>query len=297
MLQPFKGFNELSDPLRKTLAEEAKATGRHPKYKFFIARRNPDQELKTGGEYLYPGLYTLSPVTFSITDKGDQKYKSIGLTEGEIKTGPGQNDVETRFKRVTLPENYLGILSLDLQEAEDRAVFDYLELHPKNENGLYRDKNIPAMFTRVDELKEARTRLKHKEMRSSALMVASRLTEPEIRNFTAAMNWNELEDLDVLRDRITEMADKDPEFFRKFIDDPTIESKAVLRRAVDANVIAWIPVENKFVWVSNGSTIAMLDRTEGDQYFERMSDWFLVSKNGPETFKKIKALLAPVPAK
>lgn len=297
MLIPFKGYNEFTPVLRKQLEDERTKVTRNPKYKFYIASKNPDGEHKTGGEYIFPGMYTLSPVTFQIIDPGDKRPRQVGLTDGEIKTGPSERDVETRFKRVTVREDQFGVLMLDLHEIGDVAIFEYLELHPKNENGFFRDKNIPAMFCRIDELKEAKTRLKYRDLRSTALMVATRMMEPEIRNFAAAMNWNELEDLEILRDRVTEIADKDPEFFRKFVDDPNLESKAILRRAIDANVIAWIPVENKFVWVSNGSTIAMLERSEGDQYFERMSDWFLTAKNGADTYKKIKALLAPLPVK
>ena len=88
-----------------------------------------------------------------------------------------------------------------------------------------------------------------------------------------------------------EIAEKSPEFFKKFIDDPKLESKAVIRRALDANVIAYIPVENKFTWTANGATIAMLERTEDGAYIEQLADWFMSHKNGLDTYKKIKGQL------
>lgn len=293
MLAPFNGYNNLSDTLRKQLEEDRKLAGKVAIYKFYIARKNPDST-NYNGEYIYPAIYSLTPVTFDVTDPGDRLPKKIGMTDGQIKTGTGERDVETKFQRIEIEGQALAILKLDLENEADITKFEYLELHPKFEGGRFRDKNIPALFARVDELKEAKTRLRFKELRSTALMVASRLSEQEVRDFSAAMNWNELEDLDILKDRLTELADKDPDFFKKFIDDPSLEHKAVLRRALDANVIAWIPVENKFTWVSNGATIAMLDRTEGDKYFDKMSDWIVTAKNGAEVFKKIKALLAPI---
>jgi hypothetical protein len=283
MLSISKGYNEISVALQKKLDDERVAVGKLAKYKFYIARKNPDGEHKPGEEYLFPALYTLTPVTFSILEE-DRKERSIGLYQG---TEKHNDDEEIKFGRVTLLERNEGILNLDLSVPEHM----HLELHPKNENGFFRDKNIPAMFCRVDELKEAKQRLRSKELRGQAIMVATKMGEGEVRNFAAAMNWNELEDFEILKDRMIEIADKDPEFFRKFVDDPAIEYKAIIRRAIDANVINWIPVEAKFIWSSNGSTIAMIDRSSVDKYLDGFSDWLMTAKNGLEVYKKIRTLL------
>lgn len=289
MLKAIKDFNNLSPELRKRLNEDRANVGKVVKYKFYIAKKNPDAQ-NTGGELLYPALYTLTPVTYVIMDPGDQLPKNIGLAKGLDQSRLPYEEVI--IGRVTIPERFCAILSLDLTKIEHIELFEYLEMHPKMEGGKFRDKNIPAMCVRVDELKEAKTKLARRELRSQALTVATRMGEPEVRDFAAAMNWNELDDLDFLREKLTALADTDPEFFRKFIEDPRMEYKAIIRRAIDANVISWLPVEAKFTWTSNGSTIAMLERSEGDKYFEQMADWLMVGKNGAESYKKIKALLA-----
>lgn len=289
MLQQIKQYNKLSPELRARLNKEREIVGNTVKYKFYIAKKNPDGQRLADGEYLYPATYTLSPVTYNVLDPGDSTYKLIGLATGIVTYGEIE---EVTLGRVALPERFQGILSLDLKYMEHLAMFEFLQMHPKFEGGMFRDKNIPAMFARVDDLKEAKTKLKQRELRSTALQFATRMQEKEVREFAAAMNWNELEDLDMLRDKLTELADKDPVFFQKFIDDPLLESKAVIRRALDANIIAWIPVENKFVWVSNGSTIAMLERGEGEEYMDKMAHWFRAHKNGDDVYKKMKQLLS-----
>lgn len=288
MLKPIKEYNQLSPELRERINKHREIAGRTVKYKFYISHKNPDGQ-NTGGEYIFPAVYTLTPVTYTIIDPGDKMPKLIGMAQSVDKYGMNE---EIRFNRITLPERLQGLLSLDLQYVEHIEMFEYLELHPKLEGGLLRDKNIPAMFARVDDLKEAKTKLKQKELRSTALMVATRMSEKEVRDFSAAMNWNELDDLDILKDKMTEIADTNPLFFQTFMDDPLIESKATIRRAMDANIISWIPVENKFVWVSNGGAIAMLDRVEGDKYLDQMANWFRAHKNGEEVYKKIKSLLS-----
>jgi|HubBroStandDraft_2_1064218.scaffolds.fasta_scaffold00002_107 hypothetical protein len=289
MLKAFKDYNNLSPELRKRLNENRELVGKTAKYKFYIAHKNPDGQHLADGEYIYPAVYTLTPVTYEVLDPGDKVYKPVGMARGMERYGEVE---EIRFGRISLPERLQGFLWLDLNSREHIEMFEFLEMHPKMEGGMFRDKNSPAMFVRLDELKEAKTKNQRKELRSAALMYATRMAEKDVRDFAAAMNWNELEDLDILKDRLTDIADKDPEFFRKFVDDPSVEYKAIIRRAIDANVISWVPVENKFIWTSNGTTIALLDKTEGDKYFDRMSDWFITHKNGQDTFKKIKSLLS-----
>lgn len=287
MLRAIKGYNDLSESLRNKLNEERKLVGKVVKYKFYIARKNPDGQHKQGEEYLFPALYTLTPVTYTIME--DRLPKQIGLYDGyEVHN----EEQEARFRRVTLKERDEGILTLDMTAPEHIEMFEYLELHPKNENGFFRDKNIPAMFCRTDELKEAKQRLRTKELRGQAIMVATRMTEQEVRNFAAAMNWNELEDYEILKDRVIELADKDAEFFRKFVDDPVNEYRATVRRAMDANIISWVPLESKFTWTSNGSVIAVLDRNSASKFLEGMAEWLVTAKNGAETYKKLRGLLA-----
>lgn len=288
MLPIYKELNKFSPELRKKLNDEATAVGKVAKYKFYIARKNPDPQHQPGEEYLYPAIYTLTPVTYDIADGAERQQIRVGLYAGIHRE---KDYEEMQFKRVVVISRDEGLLTLDLTITEHQQIFEYLEMHPKNENGFFRDKNIPALFCRIDELKEARQRLKKKELRGQTIMVATRMNEQEVRNFAAAMNWNELEDYEILKDRMIELADKDPEFFRKFVDDPAIEYKAIARRAIDANIISWHPVESKFTWTSNGAVIAVLDRNMAENNIEGLSDWIMTSKNGPEVFKKIKALL------
>lgn len=280
-------YNNLSDQLRQDLEDKAAELPRYVKYKFAIARKNPDPEQRTGGEYLYPQHWSLSPVTYDIIDPYDKRRKKIGLVSKLKEYGhPGDG-----FKRVTLEEVWRGLYILDMQDKDDRDTFVYLEMHPKLEGGKFRDPNMPAVFARIDEVKAAKKSLSAREDRANAMFVASQFTAQEIGDFACAMGWNEHEDMNVLRDKVLELADKDAEFFKNFINNKSIEHRAVIQRAMNNNIIAFQPVENKFVWVSNGQTIAVLDRCESNQVLERMSDWLMTSKNGLEVYSKMKAML------
>lgn len=280
-------YNNISPKLRESLEKKAQESGRYVKYKFAIAKRNPDTELKTGGEYLYPLRWTLTPITYSITDPFDKLRKRIGILK-ELKEYGAQSD---KFKRVVLDEQFAGVLTLDMENQEDQDAFMFLEMHPKLEGGDFRDKNEMAIFRRIDDVKEAKTSLTARENRANAMFVASQMSAQEIKDFACAMGWNEHEDISIIRDKVMELADKDPDWFKNFIDNKSIEYRAVIKRAMDNNIINWQPVENKFVWASNNQTIAVLDRCEDGKVLERMSDWLITSKNGQEVFAKLKGLL------
>lgn len=280
-------YNNLSSKLRNDLEKRAREAGRYVKYKFSIAKRNPDTEMKTGGEYLYPLRWALTPVTYSITDPHDGIRKRIGMVNRLKEYGAPDDG----FKRVFIDEQFKGVLTLDLEDMGDQDIFMFLEMHPKLEGGLFRDKNEIAIFKRIDDVKEAKTSLTSMENRANAMFVASQMSTSEIMDFACAMGWDEHEDITILKNRIMELADNDPEWFKNFIDNKSIAYRAVIKRAMDNNIIAWQPVENKFVWANNNQTIAILDRCEDGKVLERMSDWIVTSKNGQEVYTKLKGLL------
>lgn len=288
MLEAQGKYNHLSSQLRSYLEEEAAKAGRVVKFKFAIARLNPDGEQKAGGKYLYPLSWSLTPVTFQILDPGDKKLKTIGMVK-HLKEEGHESDA---LHRVVLREAWQGKLPLDMSIAEDREQFAFILLHPKLAGGKFYDAQQPPLITRIDEKKQATEQLKTRKLRVDAMYVAANMMTQEIKDFSCAMGWNEHDEEVILRDRIVELADKDPEFFKNFIDNKNIEYRAVVQRAMDNNIIAFLPVESKFVWVSNGSPIAVLERTEGGNILERMCDWVMTSKNGLATFEKIKGLLS-----
>ncbi len=123
------------------------------------------------------------------------------------------------------------------------------------------------------------------------MFVASQMSTNEVKDFACAMGWDEHEDLSIIRERIMKHAEEGPQWFKDFIDNKSIEYRAVIKRAMDNNIISWQPVENKFVWSSNNQTIAILDRCEDGKVLERMSDWVITSKNGQEVYMKLKGML------
>jgi hypothetical protein len=106
----------------------------------------------------------------------------------------------------------------------------------------------------------------------------------------ASMNWDEKEDIDILRAKAKDFAKEDPKRFSVVVRSKDVEVKAILKRASDNGVINFNIQQNKVVWVSNNETIATLPRIEGQDWLTGMADWIKTAKNGLQTYEAIKKL-------
>ena len=100
-LENFAHFNDLSPELRLELEQKVESFGKRVRYKFDIAKPNPDPE-KYNGAFVYPNMYTLVPTKFTIQDpyenrEGKSKTKNIGLVDDGFINDKGVPD---RFKKI-----------------------------------------------------------------------------------------------------------------------------------------------------------------------------------------------------
>lgn len=275
-------INELSDELLDTLQKKFDSLPSKIKYKFNISRRNPDPQ-KTGGEVVYNSYWMLQPVTFYIVDKGDGKRKKIGLVSSY--------DNEQRpsgYKGVHLVERDRGMKTINKTDQEAFDTFCYLELHPCEEGGKFRDEQYPALFELINEAKDAKNRDAIRKIKSDAMYAAANMSTQEELDFASAMNWDEYMDADVLHDMIGTMAEETPEAFRAFLEGTDMHGKALIKRAENNQIIDWVPEEFKYVWSSTKDLIVAFGRQEGMNRLEQMSNWLA---NKPVVMEKIKALL------
>lgn len=287
MLDAQGKFNQLSPQLRKEIEEKATKLGRYIKYRFAIGQMNPDGEEKADGPIIYPIIYQVTPVTFQVRDPHDDKMKLVGLPI-ELKELGARED---SFKRLNIKSSQRGLLTLDMNKADDRDYFAWLELHPKLENGRFRDPELPGLITLIDDVLDAKRNLADRKLRIDVLFVAQNFTAKEDRDFAAAMGWFEHENPSVLKEKIMELADTNPVFFRDFVDNKQLQYRATLQRAFDGKIIVYSPVESKVTWAAGRQTIAVLERVEDGNLLDRLSDWVLTSKNGLDVYKKIQSML------
>jgi len=292
MLEQVAHFNDLSPALRKKLTERIESYGKEVTYRFPISHQNPDPE-KYNGKIIWPSRYTLDPIVFDILDKEEtrdnkSKQKRIGLVDKLDEKG-----IPVSFKRIRVLGQYEGEYKIDLETPDGIGEAMYMELHPKTNEGLFRDSKRNPVAFRVDHKKDASENRKVRNEKRQAMKVAEGLSSKEVQDFAAAMTWNEHEDIDILRDKIEKLAEETPVLFNDLVNNKKMEYQATIKRALDANVIGWDPVEQRFLWASNQQVIVVLGFSNGQQNeVERFADWLMTNGNkGGEVYKKLKSLL------
>ncbi len=280
-------YNDISDELRRILSERISGFGNTVRYRFKLERENPDPE-KRNGKMLFPAQYTLDPGQFRIIDnqeKGKIQTKLIGIvTEVDDKKAP-------RFKRVKVVERDRGLLTLNLQDPDDIEKAMFLELHPKNENGLFRDKNVVSIFARVDETAYATEQRKERSVRKIATDTAAQMSDAEIVEFADAMMWDSTQDILVLRNMAEDIAENQPIMFNDIVADKKMKFQAAVKRAIDKKIWAYNPDDCQITWVSNGQLIVSLGKGTQDNDYERLAEWLMTNgKRADDAYNKLIAI-------
>lgn len=289
MLEKVAHVNDLSDKFREELEAKINGFGKQVRYRFNISHPDPHPDNK--GMVVWPSVFKLGPIKYDIKDPHDpKKRKQIALVKEVDEKG-----LPNAYYRIQVTERNEGILRLNLDKDHDRDVCAVMELHPKFDGGQFQDKTLPPVFVRVDEQKDARRTREDRKTRINAMRVAADYNDGEVKDFACAMNWDENEDLDILRNKVEEMADKEPLRFTALVDDAgTFEYMANVKRAFDRQIIIFIPVENRVIWGANQQTIAILDRVEGTDKnnVQRLTDWITYNpEKGKQVYTQIKVLL------
>lgn len=294
MLQQIAEYNDLSPALLQKLQEKINSFGKIVRYRFDIEQDNPDKTFYNG-KTIFPGVYTLRPAVFNITDNdenraGKSKFKKIALIKSHESNGTG--GYKTEFIKIRVPAAARGQLRLDLETPEDIAKCMLLELHPKINGGLFQDKNTIPVFSRIDDVQEARTQTEERAAKRKAQNAVADMDEKSLLKFADALGWDSTQDPVILRNLAEELADDDPNFLNDLITDKTFEIRAIVKQALDREIITYDPIEFKFTWTGNKQTIAVVSPSGTESEVVKLAEILHSGGNKmEETLKKITQLV------
>lgn len=293
-LENFAHFNDLSPKLREELEQKVESYGKSVRYKFDIAKPNPDPS-RYNGDVVYPNMYTLDPTKFTLQDSyenrdGKSKTKNIALVDdGFI----NDNGVPERFKKVRINASSQSILKLNIQDnRDDFYMAMLLELHPKLKGGKFADKNMHPMISRIDENAAAREQRTERSERLKALNVAQAMSDEELINFADAMQWDSSENSEIVRNKVEELADTNPIYFNDLVQSKAIEYQSLIKQGINKDLISFDGGAYRFVWTGNQQTITVLSPSGKQNEIQKLSEWMQTSGNkGDDFYKKLKSLV------
>lgn len=297
MLSQIADFNDLSPVLLKKLQDKVQSFGKVVKYRFNIEQENPDRTFYNG-KTIFPNTYTLDPTVFNITDKdekreGKTQFKKIALIKSHEPNGTG--GYKTEYIKIRVPASARGILRLDLENVDDIAKCMVLEMHPKFEGGLFADPQRVKVFSRIDDVVEARAQSEERAEKRKAQNAVADFDDVALISFADSMQWDSTQDPIVLRNLAEELADLDPKFLNDLVNNKTFEIRAIVKQAIDREIISYDPAELKFTWTGNKQTIAVVSPSGEESEIVKFSEILHSGGNKmEEALKKITQLVKEV---
>lgn len=296
MLKQVGQYNDLSPALLKKLEDKIAGYGNVVLYRFDIERENPDKTFYNG-KTIFPGRYTLDPTVFTITDndekrEGKSKTKTIALIKSyEYKEET--RGYKAEFNKIRIPATARGILRLDLTLEEDRETCMCIELHPKLGGGLFYDKSRIAVVTRVDEEQEAVKATEERAAKRKAFNAVADMDYKALQQFADAMNEDSTQKESVLRNWAEEQAEIDPSYFNDLVGSKKLEYLALVKQAIDREIISYDPAENKYTWAGNKQLITTVSPNGDKSDNEKFADYLMTGGDkATEVAKKMKSLVA-----
>ena len=269
-----KLFNHLSPEL---IAKTRLKPGEQVVYR--VAGINPDP--MNPGRWAIPSSKNVPPVD-QIWDPVKEEYVDIAAVKTESPDG------NVTFHDIYFFGNQGGHLILVGGRAADQEIHSYLTLCNYNGSNPNRDQSIEAYFELVDEGAKSEKERKQRNLKREALNAAADLSADDVKNYTAALGQDDSAKVEVLRNRLEDMADNDPQAFLDLINNKQAVMKATLNRALNKGVILFDSEQSRFTW-PNGEVILVVSRTTAGDNVEELLGFCVASAKGEKVYQTIQS--------
>jgi hypothetical protein len=261
-------------------------------YQLLNGIKNPDDKQRAKIPVLYPQSTTI-PSKDRIKNHETGEFVDIAIVDS-FHAIPGTNQFDVRPRKLAIPKYNHGVFICVEGSVVDEEIYEYCELTNYNASNPNRDKNVTPLFKRVDERVDSKDRNKKRSVKLEAMKYASDMSDGLVKDFAAAMNWNETIDIAILRDKVETFAETNPEEFQKVVENKGGQSqiKATIKKAISSGKVNYDPEQHR-ICLPTGQTLIKLDRLEGVNvdYLSQAADWVISAKNGQKTYESIKKLM------
>jgi hypothetical protein len=196
---------------------------------------------------------------------------------------PGLSDGVTNFQ-------FGGKFSLVGGNQRDEELYEYLMITNYNQDSILgegRDNSKIPLFKVVNTKAASQKTLTGFAVLKEAISIVATMTPEDARKIGAALNWNEFTENDAILAEAANFARSNPEEFLKVYNDPNIEIKATIRKALDTNVLAFDMASGKVnLGTQEITTIAKQDR---GNVTGALTQFVVSAKNGKEVYENIKS--------
>lgn len=213
-------------------------------------------------------------------------YVDIAFIEKEHRDG------EYTMGNIHFRKENAGAIVVRGGNAVEQAKFEFMERCNWNASNPDRDKNVKAVFQRVDYKERAQARRKERNLQNEAFNKAKSMHLNELNRMAVAMgHMTEMEE-DTLRDRVEEYAFANPE---KFLNMTANTDTLIQYNAVQAKKegIIDVDMQKRKILNATGNTLYTWTPERDVNWTEKFVD-FVKSEEGEEFYQSLVTSLKPV---
>jgi hypothetical protein len=266
-------FNNVSPAL---LASTKLKKGEIATFKVAKIMRHPAMP----NELIVPAAVSV-PVIDQIWDEEKQDYVDIAAISRVSKDG------NHGFHELWFYGAQAGHWILRGGVAQDQEIFSYLSLSNFNGSNPNRDTSKEVIFELVDDNKKSEVERKVRSLKREALNISADLDAESVKNLIAALGKDDTRKIDVLRNELETLADKDPAAFLELAGNKQAAIKATLNRAVTKGAILFDAEQSRFTW-PNGEVILTVARTTGSDSIDELLGYCISNAKGEKVLQTIQ---------
>jgi len=270
-----KKFEQTNNVSEKLLATTKLKRGEVATFKIAKIGRHP-----VTGDVIIPAAVSV-PVIDQIWDEEKQDYIDIAAISRPSKDG------NHGFHELWFYGSQGGHWLLKGGVAQDQEIYSYLSLSNYNGSNPNRDVSKEIIFELVDDNKKSEVERKVRSLKREALNMAADLDVEAVKNLIAAKGGDDTKKIDILRNELETLADRDPAAFLELANNKQAAMKATINRAITKGVILFDAEQSRFAW-PGGEVILTVARTTGSDSVDELLTYCVSNAKGEKVFQTIQ---------
>jgi hypothetical protein len=200
-------------------------------------------------------------------------------------------DDKVSFYEIAFWKDEGGFKRLNPRTARDRDIIEFLLLSNYNASNPYRDPNVNPCYEIFKPEEKAKERVDKRMRKIDAISIAAHMSEEDLREFAASVGWDESADVYIIKDKILDWCEKDPEGFINAQSSRDRYIQATLRRAESRNIIEKNALESSWMWCSSGEILCQLPRSGEKNMYELFIDWYKSEERAVRVFHELEGVI------
>lgn len=219
-------------------------------------------------------------------DEGNPFFMNIGFITTYNQDG------SPVFGNIQFTKENAGVIRLVGGKANDQKQFEFMELCNDNSDSPYRDTTRRPKFRKVNHKKRSEERRETRNLKKQAFKAAEALTSSQVAKIYIGLGYRELTEESIMRDKIEELADVNPEKFLISSQNPDFDIMEIAFQAEKKKLIS-VDYSKRQIVGQSGQVLYSWKESDGDVNWMEKFVSFVKSDEGVGYYRELIEALKP----